>query len=190
MNPVTHLLLSWTIAERSKLDLRDRKIVTWSGLVPDLDGLSVIPDILHDVLKQPPTEYFFLYHHRLTHGLPAALICSAVAAALSRSRFRTAVWAFLVFHVHLLCDLVGSRGPDPGDIWPIHYLAPLSGKLSFQWSGQWPLNAWPNIALTVLLLIYVFVQAVRKGESPLLLFSQRANEVFVATLRNRFQKAA
>lgn len=186
MNPITHLLVGWSVAEQTDLSLRDRKIVTWAGVIPDLDGLSVIPDMVNQMLGRPPSWYFFRFHHSLTHGLPAAMLCAITVFLIAQKRVKTALFALLAFHLHLLCDLVGSRGPDPGDIWPLPYLEPLSGRLTFSWSGQWPLNAWPNIALTVALLGLVFVRAVRRGYSPVSLFSTRADAVFVATLRSRF----
>jgi hypothetical protein len=50
----------------------------------------------------------------LAHGLPAAMVCSILMAALARRRWRVFWLSFLTFHLHLLCDLVGSRGPDKG----------------------------------------------------------------------------
>lgn len=186
MNPITHLLAGWTVAEQSHVSLRDKKIITWAGVIPDLDGVSVIPDIVNQVLGRPPSEYYFRYHHSLTHGLPAAVLCAGAVFLIAQKRLKTALFAVLSFHLHLLCDLVGSRGPDPSDIWPLPYLEPFSRKLTFSWSGQWPLDAWPNIAFTIALLLLVFVRAVRRGYSPVSLFSARADAVFVSTLRTRF----
>jgi hypothetical protein len=56
------------------------------------------------------------------------------------------------------------------------------------WSGQWVLNAWPNILLTVALLALVLTRAVRRGYSPLGLVSRRADTVLVSTLRARFHR--
>lgn len=41
--------------------------------------------------------------------------------------------AFLSFHIHLVEDTLGSRGPD-GYQWPIPYLAAFSTKLLLTWS--------------------------------------------------------
>jgi hypothetical protein len=54
------------------------------------------------------------------------------------------------------------------------------------WAGQWPLNAWPNIAFTVLLLTYALVRAIRSKYSPVGVFSSRADQMFVDTVRNRW----
>ena len=52
----------------------------------------------------------------------------------------TALLVFISFHLHLLCDLIGARGPD-GDQWPIPYLKPFSNSVQLAWHGQWALNA-------------------------------------------------
>ena len=104
---------------------------------------------------------------------------------MCRRRMLAAVGAFLAVHLHLLCDLAGSRGPSPGDVWPIHYLAPFSERLTVSWPGQWPLNGWPNVLLTIVLIGVVLMQTARNGVSPVSLFSRRADAAFVAAVRKR-----
>jgi hypothetical protein len=70
--------------------------------------------------------YYPEYHHWLTHGLPGALGCSILLAVFARRRRRVFWLSFLTFHLHLLCDLVGSRGPDKNDLWPIFYFGPIT----------------------------------------------------------------
>ncbi len=156
------------------------------SVAPDLDGLSAIPDVVNRLLGRPATDFYFRHHHFLAHGLPAAMVGAAVGAAFGLKRTRTAALAFVSFHLHLLCDLAGSRGPNPGDTWPIRYLEPLSSRWTLDWGGQWPLNDPRNIGLTLALLGLVLVQAVRLGYSPVGLFSARADRAFVETLRARF----
>ena len=93
--------------------------------------------------------------------------------------------ALVSFHLHLLGDIVGARGPD-GDQWPIPYLLPFSHTWQLAWPGQWELNAWPNFLITILLLSLAFHLAWRRGHSPLELVSTRANGEFVTALRDRF----
>ena len=90
-------------------------------------------------------------------------------------------------HLHLLQDLLGSRGSGATDIWPIHYLEPLSKELTFAWSGQWALASWQNTTITVVLMVYVLALAVRRGYSPVGLFSTRGDAAFVETLRRRWR---
>ncbi|MGO8752092.1 MAG: metal-dependent hydrolase [Thermoguttaceae bacterium] len=185
MNPITHLLASWTLAENSGSDSRDTALIAWAGVAPDLDGLGALVDGVNGIVGRQ-TFLYGTYHHFLLHGLFAALALPTVFCIWAHHRVRVFVWGFAAVHLHMLCDLVGSRGPDPEDIWPIPYLAPFSRLLTFEWSHQWPLNAWPNFVFTILLIGYVFVTAVRRGHSPLQLFSCRANEVFVNTARARW----
>jgi inner membrane protein len=77
----------------------------------------------------------------------------------------TALLVFVSFHLHLLCDLIGARGPD-GYQWPIPYLSPISNALQLTWHGQWELNAWQNFVITGLLLVATLWIARRYGSSP------------------------
>jgi hypothetical protein len=51
--------------------------------------------------------------------------------------------------LHLLGDLIGSRGPD-GYQWPIPYFYPLMPSYELAWSGQWELSSWKNSAIGIL----------------------------------------
>jgi len=96
----------------------------------------------------------------------------------------TALLVFINFHLHLLCDLIGARGPD-GDQWPIPYLKPFSNTLQLTWHGQWTLNGWQNFAITGLLLVATFSIAWKYGSSPVELVSGPANKSLVQALRAR-----
>jgi inner membrane protein len=139
MNPITHLLASWTLADGAGVSDRDRKIVTWAGVVPDVDGLPILIDGFNALVLHRSTDLYVRFHHAATHGFPAAFITCAVASVFAKNKMKTALFSLLSFHLHLLCDLVGSRGPDPDDIWPISYLAPFSSRWTISWSGQWAL---------------------------------------------------
>jgi inner membrane protein len=128
--------------------------------------------------------WFSLYHHAL-HTLWFAIAISVAAFFISTRKWLVAGLAFLAFHVHLLQDLAGSRGPD-GYAWPIPYLFPLSERWTWHWQGQWQLNAWPNIVITLVLLIATILLSIRRGFSPIELFSRRMDKVVVAALRARF----
>lgn len=183
MSPGTHLLLSWTVADSFKLAPRDRKLVTWCGLLPDLDGLGIVVDLANALLGRPETAYYHLYHHDWLHGLPAALAIPALLCLPGRQRWKVFLLGVLVVHLHLLCDLVGSRGPAPSDLWPIPYLAPLSHRWTLLWHGQWRLDGWQNLVISLALLAVVTARAIRRGYSPVSLFSERADRVFVAVLQ-------
>ena len=185
MSPVTHFLTGWVFANCARLDRRERAIVTLASVAPDVDGLGIIPELL--TRNSPhPLLWFTLYHHSL-HTLAFSLVVAAVAFALARQRWKTAFLALLSFHLHLFEDILGSRGPD-GYQWPIPYLLPFSHSLQLAWRGEWALNAWPNVALTVVLLFVTLWLAWRRGFSPLEMISTRADAAFVAALRRRFPR--
>jgi hypothetical protein len=94
---------------------------------------------------------------------------------------------FLSFHLHLLCDLVGARGPD-GYQWPIPYLKPFSNSVQLTWSHQWILNGWQNFVITSILLFVALWIAWRRGESPLQFASARADRALTQALRTRFSR--
>jgi membrane-bound metal-dependent hydrolase YbcI (DUF457 family) len=187
VNVITHLLMGWSVFEGTSLSPRDRRLLAFSSVVPDLDGLGAVVDVANRALSRPETFLFGEFHHRLCHGLPAACAFALLAAFAARARARVALGTFAMVHLHMACDLVGSRGPSPADIWPIWYLAPLSSSPELAWSGQWALNAWPNIVLTLALLAHAFVRTVQAGSSPVGLFHQGAHAVFVETVRRRWR---
>lgn len=45
MNVITHFLTGWVLVEHSGLNHRDRSLVTWACVLPDADGLGVLPDL-------------------------------------------------------------------------------------------------------------------------------------------------
>ena len=187
MSPVTHFLTGWVVANCApSLSGRERALVTLAGVVPDIDGLGAIPDLLTRNSTHPLT-WFSLYHHQL-HNLAFGLIVAIVCFVLAKHRLTTGLLALLSFHVHLAEDLLGARGPD-GYQWSIPYLLPFSHTVQLSWKGQWALNAWPNFAITFFLLLVTFYLARSTGHSPLEMLSTRADQAFVAALRRRFPPA-
>jgi len=184
MNPASHLLLSWTVASAADITRRDRALVTLSGIIPDIDGVGIIAELLTENTTMP-LIWYSKYHHVLGHNLVLSLILTAAVFLLSTNRWITAVLAFLAFQLHLLGDLVGSRGPD-GYQWPIPYFFPFSTDWTLNWDGQWELNAWPNILVSLLLLGITLYLAWKRGHSPLEMISLKADTAFVAQLRKRF----
>jgi len=132
-----------------------------------------------------PLLWWSEYHHVLAHNLLAAVVIAATVAALARRRLASAVLAFAMVHLHFVMDILGSRGPDGYD-WPVPYLFPFSDSLQLSWSGQWALNAWPNIAFTVALIGLTLYLAWRRGYSVVGLLSPSADRAVVAALRHRF----
>ncbi len=185
MSPVKHFLIGRTLANSvPTLDKRERALVTWASVVPDLDGLGIIADRLTRASTHP-LNWWGEYHHTLCHNLGFALLVTAIAAVLARQKLKTTVLVFISFHLHLIGDLVGARGPD-GDQWPIPYLLPFSRSEQLVWSGQWALNAWPNMAITALLIGAALIWARQRGFSPLEMISTRLDASLVGAIRARF----
>lgn len=186
MSPVTHFLSGWVLANCAKLERRERAIVTLACVAPDVDGLGIIPEVLTRHSAHP-LLWFTLYHHAL-HNLGFGIVVAALAFVLATQRWKTSLFALVSFHLHLFEDVLGSRGPD-GYQWPIPYLAPFSSSLQLAWRGEWGLNAWPNVAITVVLMAVTLWLAWRRGFSPLELASPKADRVLVSALRQRFPRS-
>ena len=158
MSPVTHFFAGWLLASVSPagkpttLTRREKALVVAAAVVPDIDGIGIIPELLTRNTSHP-LLWFSQYHHSL-HTLAFSLVCTVAAyliagplagftcrsklskdRAATRRRIQglpiralTALLVFVSFHLHLLCDLIGARGPD-GDQWPIPYLKPFSNSV-------------------------------------------------------------
>ncbi|HEX7830075.1 MAG TPA: metal-dependent hydrolase, partial [Thermoanaerobaculia bacterium] len=166
-----------------RLTHRERALVTIAAIAPDVDGLGAIAE-LTTRNDAHPLLWYTDYHHVLAHNLPFAIAFSFATLLITRSKL-TATLAFVAVHLHLAGDLIGSRGPD-GYQWPIPYLYLFRGQPQLTWSGQWQLNAWPNVAISLALLACTFVLAWRRGYSIVGLISRRADAAFIAALRARF----
>jgi len=206
MSPVTHFFAGWMLASAfpagspTTLTRCEKALVVAAAVAPDLDGLGIVPELLTRHSSHP-LLWFSQYHHSL-HTLAFALICTCAAyliagpmvgfafgpvikgRPLPTHPWLTAFLVFISFHLHLLCDLLGARGPD-GDQWPIPYLKPFSNTLQLTWHGQWTLNGWQNFAITGLLLVATFSIAWKYGSSPVELVSGPANKSLVQALRAR-----
>jgi len=184
MNPATHFLAGWLIANVDRLDRRDRALITLSSVIPDADGIG----ILAGIISQDPGKGFDLYaryHHILGHNVFFGLLLAAAGYALSNKKKFTPFLMLLGFHIHLLGDLLSGRGPE-GTIWTISYLFPVLTDVQLSLSWQWELNAWPNVVITAGALLLTLYLSWRRGFSPVNIFSVKADGAVVAALRGRF----
>ena len=183
MSPVTHLFASWIIAAKTTDNSRDCRLVTLAGFLPDADGLGLLLDVASGALAKGNAPYYQRYHHFLLHGIFGGLLITVLLTAFARRRVRVAFLALVVFHLHLLCDLVGSRGPSPEDLWPIFYLGPFRKDPMWIWKGQWALDAWPNRLLSAALFCWTLWLGARLGHSVAGVFNRRADAVITGVLR-------
>jgi len=144
LNPATHFLAGWLIANIDHLERRDRALVTLAGVIPDADGLGILAGAVSPD-EGAGLALYGQYHHVLAHNIIFGVLLAVSVYAFSKKKTLTVLLALVSFHIHLLGDILSGRGPD-GTIWTISYLFPFLRDFQFSWSGQWELNAWPNVA--------------------------------------------
>jgi hypothetical protein len=185
MSPFAHLIGSWLVASATTNNPRDRKLVTLAGVFPDADGLGVVADVVGSFISGK--EYTFTlyqqYHHILLHGWPGAICVSLLLTFFARQRWRVLLLCLLTFHLHLLCDLLGSRGPTIGDFWPICYSEPIFRHPIWFWKGQWKLDGWQNQTIFVAIFITSLWLTVKRGYSFVEVISSRLDTIFVGVLK-------
>jgi len=176
MAPGAHFVMSWLSSVPLFKERRERIILTLAGISPDIDGVGIVID----KLSGGKTDLYFQYHHYFGHNLFFAIFVSILAYSFANvSKLTVMFIAFLLVHLHFLCDIIGSMGPD-GYHWPIYYLYPINKSLELTWSGQWELNAWPNHVIVAMLLAVSFLVAVKKQFSFIEVISPRLDkEAFI-----------
>jgi inner membrane protein len=182
LSPVTHLFMGWTVSNLGPFTPRQRAAITLASVVPDVDGVGIVVDWA----TSGATSYYSDFHHVVGHNLFAAFAVAVGCALVGPTqRLASGAMGLLSFHLHLLADLAGSRGPD-GSQWDIVYLWPASSQLQLKVPWQWELNAWPNALVTAALLALTLYLAWKRGFSILELVAPAADSAVVQTLRRRF----
>ena len=142
---LTHIGLSWIVANLVPLAARDRLIIVLAGTVLDLDGIGILWS----------AHAYGVAHRAVGHGIVFGALVVVAALWLGTSRWITAALAAVSFHLHLLLDLVGTGGA------PIRYLWPLSDH-GWSYADHWVLASWPNAAVMVATALGVLVIAGRR----------------------------
>ncbi len=176
MHAPIHLALSWLVASRLP-ERRDRVLVTWAGVVPDADAFSYFFGI----------EAYSEYHHVLTHGILAAAVVSVAFALFGRQRLKVLWLSLATFHLHLLCDLVGSGAH--GEPWSIAYLWPFSRReiiAPYSWDLASPQNAFVWLG-AIAFTIWIALRYGRTFAETFL--PARADAAVVRTLRQIFVRS-
>lgn len=202
MSPITHGLLSWIVADLllkpagptlpmsdipKRTRQRDLLGISLAGVLADIDGIGILVDSYNSLMGHPATDYYTCGHHVVLHGIFGCLVMAAVAWLVSSTRsIQIFVLGLASAHLHLLCDLLGSRGAGSDEIWPIVYGGPWSRWGEFQWSGQWRLDSWQNVCITIACLAWCFYKTWKRECSPLELISSKAHEALYSTLISRF----
>ncbi|WP_447973863.1 metal-dependent hydrolase [Nitrospira sp. Kam-Ns4a] len=166
LHVLTHLGLSWVVANLRAVSRRDRDLIVLAGLLPDLDGVGLLW-----------SEEAYLAAHRVVgHSLVGGALMIAFLSRMAEQGHGTAILALAAFHLHLLLDIIGTGGP------PVRYFWPMSGW-GCSWSGHWELASWQNTVVMVGTLLAVLWVGGLKGRTPVECLSVRADQAVVCALR-------
>jgi inner membrane protein len=170
MHLPSHLAISWLIG--AKLSTRrDRVLVAWAGVAPDLDALSALWG----------EEAYGRWHHVLSHGAVSAVLLCGLCSLRAHQKLQVFLLSLVSFHMHLVCDLLGS-----GTVWPIVYLYPLSSHEFFTPYG-WPLASWQNVTITAFAFLLIGRVALKRSATFAECFLPLSwDEKIVKTLQHRF----
>lgn len=97
MHVGTHFFAGWLVGVAPNLSRRERALVAFAGVVPDLDGLGIVAETI-TADSAHPLPWYSLYHHVLGHNLGFALLVAAASWALARRRARTTILVLASFH--------------------------------------------------------------------------------------------
>jgi hypothetical protein len=104
-----------------------------------------------------------------------ALVVVAFAFARAAQKWKTGLLALLSFYVHLLEDVMGSRGPDGYQVACL-LSGPLSSSPQLAWRGTVGPRAWPNVLIAIVPLLVTLWLAWRRGFSPPKMVSGRRRQ--------------
>lgn len=163
MHIPTHFLISWNLSGICDTDRKTRIGLALCGVLPDLDGLSILAG----------REAFSMIHHSFGHCLLAILWIPLFVSYWFPDLRRPRIFAggALLCALHILCDFYGSGGPD-GSYWPVLLLWPYSSE-HFYSQIQWPLHSPINIVITAVMIMWSFSQAAKNKASFFAFFSHK-----------------
>src|SRR5438270_13460151 len=87
MSPVTHFFTGWVLANCANLERRDRSRVTLACVIPDVDGLGIVTQVL-TANSAHPLMWFTLYHHSCSYCTIFGPFGSSTGASLCLGRVR------------------------------------------------------------------------------------------------------
>ena len=171
MNPITHAEISWIIANiPQNITTRERGLIFLAGIICDLDGLGILFDI----------NLYAKYHHILSHNLLFGIIISLIFPIFAnKNKFLVGIFSFIAFHIHIICDLLGSGN------WPIAYLWPFS-KRFYYFKYHWGLFSWQNLLISIIAAFLILAIAIICKRTPLELISKNIDEKLIKIILKCF----
>lgn len=157
MPPLTHTLVGWCAGNIARTTPKERFVCMVVSCIPDMDGLNLLAE----------REAYQHYHHLLTHSLLSAIVAALVSMFIAKSAPKMGCLYFILFYLHLLCDLLGS-----GSSWGIAYFWPFSPRCvatEFAWEDRSP----QNFAVLVFLLFWSLWIAIRVRRTPSQVYSSK-----------------
>lgn len=165
---LTHLGLSWILANLWDVSRKDRCLIVLAGILPDFEGITLLWS----------KETFLSIHRVVGHSLLSGVALTFVLALRADARWATGALALVSFHLHLVLDLVGTGGL------PIQYFWPIS-RQGWTYPDHWVLASWQNGLVTIVTLLGVLAIAWRRGRTPIECVWPRADRRLVEGARLR-----
>lgn len=201
MHLVQHFIISWFISEGGRCKApADRRIITWSGCLPDIDVLPFVGAMAYNIftsdlpfaqaINKAHDNIHLSFHHKYTHGFLFAIITGLGVWILCKTRKKTkdrappessyesnrrslkvSLLSMLAVIVHCFCDLIATQSPIT-PFWPF-------SNLEWQFSWAPSLLEWPNTVMLILFIIIARQYAVKKRRSPLEAISIKLEKKFI-----------
>lgn len=169
MNPITHLEISWALANTIDGPPKRRLMIMAAGVVADLDGATIL--FGQDAYQK--------YHHGITHNfLFGALLALGLTVLFDRS-MKAAILIYLTYLTHLGSDLIGT-------IWEMKILYPFS-DLQIESSFNWQLNSWPNYTISAVFALIGIWIAARYRRTPFELVFPALDRILVNMIELRWK---
>lgn len=165
MTGLSHAVIGWFIGQGGGSALRDRRIIAWMGVLPDVDVIAYPIGMIPSLNPDDGYQLFVETHHHYTHGIGMIALAAVCGLAFGRRRLRTAVLAGVAACVHVVCDVIGS-GPE----FPVYPWWPFS---DVDWTVAWsiPVNEWPNLFAGFVLLAVAGLYSRSRGRTILEMIS-------------------
>lgn len=163
MSPLIHLITAWIIAMAFSLKLKERRIVVFSGIISDIDGIFILFS----------TELYVKYHHGFGHNLIFGFVLITVLCMLFSRDIKVLAVSIFAFSSHLLLDIFGTN-------WDVNPIYPIIDA---------DLSIYPTLSGTIIYLVIdplfavivfvIMIWLIFKNEnSPMEFISIRLDKIF------------